>query len=77
MSRRKKYAEPDYAPCCVFCEYALPNEGDETLVTCMRKRKKSERSGGFGCRHFRYDLLKHKPAVKKAPEPLDEDLRDL
>ena len=77
MSRRKKYAEPDYAPCCVFCEYALPNEGDETLVPCMRRRKKSERSGGFGCRHFRYDLLKHKPAQKKPTEPLDEDLRDL
>lgn len=77
MSRRKKYAEPDYAPCCVFCEYALPNEGDDQIVRCMRRRKKPERSGGFGCRHFRYDLLKHKPAPKRRSEPLNDDLRDL
>lgn len=77
MGKRKKYAEPDYTDCCVFCEYALPKEGDEDLIQCMRRRKKPERSGGFGCKHFRYDLLKHKPAVKKSPEPIDEELRDL
>ena len=43
----------------------------------MRKRKKPERSGGFACKHFRYDLLKHKPSQKRPPETLDEDLRGL
>ena len=74
---KKKYADPDYTHCCVFCEYALSEEGDEQIVRCMRRRKKPERSGGFACKHFRYDLLKHKPVKKKQSEPLDEDLRDL
>lgn len=77
MKRRKHYADPDYTACCIYCEYALPKEGDDRILRCMRRRKKLERSGGFGCKHFRYDLLKHRPAIKKAPEPLDEDLRDL
>ena len=77
MKRRKKYAAPDYTPCCIFCEHALPSEGDENIVRCMRRRKKQERSGGFGCKHFSYDLLKHKPAPKRAPQTLDEDLRGL
>lgn len=77
MFGRKKYADPDYTPCCIFCEYALPSEEDEQLVRCMRKRKKPERSGGFGCKHFRYDLLKQKPSMKKLPEPIDQDLMKL
>lgn len=77
MSRRKKYADPDYTPCCIFCEYALPKDGDDQIVRCMRHRKKMERSGGFGCRHFSYDLLKHKPSPKRRSEPLDDDLRNL
>lgn len=77
MSLRNKYAEPDYTPCCIFCEYALPQEGDEQLVRCMRKRKRPERSGGFGCKHFRYDLLKHHPSPKRPPQTLDESLSDL
>ena len=77
MSKRKKYAQPDYTPCCIFCEFAHPKDGDDQILLCMRKRKKPERSGGFACRHFSYDLLKHKPAAKRPPETLDEDLRDL
>ena len=73
MLGRKKYAEPDYLPCCIYCEYALPQKGDEQLVRCMRKRKRPERGGGFGCQHFRYDLLKHQPSMKKPPEPLEGD----
>ena len=77
MSKRKKYAEPDYTPCCIYCEYALPKEDDPDILRCKRKRKKPERSGGFACKHFRYDLLKHKPSQKRPPETLDEDLRGL
>ena len=77
MNKRKKYAEPDYTPCCVYCEYALPSERDENLVNCMRRRKKPEKSGGFGCKHFRYDLLKHKPSPKRPASPFDDDLKGL
>ena len=77
MSQRKKYAESDYTPCCIYCEYALPKDGDDRILQCLRKRKRYEREGGFGCKRFRYDLLKHKPAPKKSPESIDEDLRGL
>ena len=77
MFGRKKDAEADYTPCCIYCEYALQQEGDQQIVRCMRKRKRPERSGGFGCRHFRYDLLKHQPSMKKPPEPLEADLDKL
>ena len=74
MSRKARIATPDYTTCCVYCEYAKQQPGDDMIFLCMRKRKRRERAGGFGCKRFRYDLLKYRPTPKRKKTVSDEDI---